>query len=131
MISDEDLRDHFERQYAQGGPTADIARAVLELIDRADSFDEELEVLGDYTPAEAAKELEKYDSLVVWAEQDITFKEFGDLDEESLERFARAYDRYEQRSDDVSTLAIEAGLLPLRDYETDPLPLIRMFLPVD
>ena len=79
----------------------------------------------------AAKELEKYDSLVAWAEQDVTFTEFGDLDEDTLERFARAYDKYEQRSDDVSTLAIEAGLLHLRDYETDPIPLIRMFLPVD
>lgn len=34
MFSDDDLRDHFERQYAQGGPTADTARAVLDLIER-------------------------------------------------------------------------------------------------
>ena len=30
MISQDDLRDHFERQYAQGGPSAGMARAVLE-----------------------------------------------------------------------------------------------------
>lgn len=131
MISDDDLRDHFERQYAQGGPSADIARAVLDLFDERDSGIEELDVLEGRSPAEAAKELEVLDSLHVWAERDMTFKEFGDLDEESLERFARAYDRYETESFALQELCVEAGLLARNDLETDPLPLIRMFLPVD
>lgn len=131
MISDDDLRDHFERQYAQGGPSADIARAVLDLFDERDSGIEELDVLEGRSPAEAAKELEVLDSLHVWAERDMTFKEFGDLDEESLERFARAYDRYETGSFALQELCVEAGLLARNDLETDPLPLIRMFLPVD
>ena len=133
MTSDDDLRDHFERQYARGGPTADIARAVLDLIDERDMANKELEeipeIIGDVRAA--AKRLEIFESLIEWAKQDVTFSEFGDLDEDTLERFARAYERHERISDDVSTLAIEAGLLPPRDYETDPLPLIRMFLPVD
>lgn len=131
MISDDDLRDHFERQYAQGGLTADIARAVLGLIDERDSGIEEMDVLEGRTPAEAAKELEVLDSLHVWAERDMTFKEFGDLDEGTLERFARAYDRYETESFALQELCVEAGLLARNDLETDPLPLIRMFRPVD
>lgn len=81
MISDDDLRDHFEREYAKGGETASIARAVLDLFDRTVDVEAELDKLGDYSPSEAAEELEKFESVQAWAEQDITFKEFGDLDE--------------------------------------------------
>lgn len=131
MIDDDDLRDHFEQQYAQGGPEADMARAVLDLFDRTIETEQSLDVLGDYSPAEAVKELEKFDSVQVWAERDITFNEFGDLDEDTLERFARAYDRYEQESFALQELCVEAGLIVKNDFDTSPLPLIRMFLPID
>lgn len=130
MTSDDDLQAHFERLYAQGGPDADIARAVLDLFDRTIDVEAELDVLENHTPAEAAKELEKFDSVQLWAERDVTFKEFGDLDEDTLERFARAYDRYETESFALQELCVEAGLLARDDFDTNPIPLIRMFLPV-
>ncbi len=126
-----DLRDHFEREYAKGGGTASIARAVLELFDRTVDVEAGLDKLGEYSPSEAAEELEKFDSVRDWAERDITFKEFGDLDEGTLGRFARAYDRYEQESFNLADLCRQAGLLGPNDFTTNPLPLIRMFLPID
>lgn len=131
MIGDDDLRDHFDREYAKGGGTASIARAVLDLFDRTVGAEAELDELGEYSPSEAAEELEKLERVQAWAEQDMTFKEFGDLDEGTLERFARAYDRYEQESFDLADLCRQAGLLGPNDFTTNPLPLIRMFLPID
>lgn len=133
MISDDDLRDHFERQYAHGGPTADIARGVLDLMDERDDAQEQLAEIPDRigSVAEAVKDLETLDSLRVWAERDATFKEFGDLDEETLERFARSYDRYEQESFALQELCVAAGLLTENDFLTNPIPLVRMFLPIE
>ena len=137
MISDDDLRDHFERQYAQGGPSADIARAVLDLFYRMDGSEMTLQALtggeltGDKDLDKMVDDAIKLEALQAWAECDVTFKEFGDLDEETLERFARAYDGHEQQSFALQELCVEAGLLAPHDFETDPLPLIRMFLPVD
>ena len=133
MTSDDDLRDHFERQYAQGGPSAGMARAVLDLMDERDSAKESLAELPDRigTVAEAVRDLEILDSLTVWAQRDVTFQEFGELDEDTLERFARAYDGHEQQSFALQELCVEAGLLALNDHETDPIPLIRMFLPIE
>jgi len=87
------------------------------------------EKLGDFD--EAVKDLDTLDSLRAWAKHDQTFKDFGDLDDETLERFARAYDRYEQESFDLADLCRQAGLLGPKDHETNPLPLVRMFLPIE
>lgn len=133
MISDEQLREHFERQYAQGGESADIARAALDLFDRADSAEDELAKLPDQIGdvRQAAREIDQFDALKVWAERDATFKGFGDLDDETLERFARAYDKHETESFALQELCVEAGLLDKNDFETNPIPLIRMFLPIE
>ena len=135
MTSDEDLRDHFERQYAQGGPSADIARAVLDLMDERDSGIEELEEwdeqVGDRTAAIAS--LERLDVL-----EDLGGEGCGStyemlvrhglvIGDEPLPFVEAAV----STSSDLRLLCVEAGLLARNDRETDPLPLIRMFLPVD
>lgn len=43
--------------------------------------------------------------------------------------WAQAAD-FEQQSFALQELCVEAGLLVLNDHGTDPLPLLRMFLPV-
>lgn len=134
MTSDDDLRDHFERQYAQGGPTADIARAVLDLIDERDTANEELEeipeIIGDVRAA--AKRLEIFESLTEWAEADeLIGAQPGDTLKERLKGMVGQYVDYEQQSFDLVELCADAGLIAPHDFETDPLPLIRMFLPVD
>lgn len=121
----------LEALYRAAGPDADKARDALERIVAAEAseayLDELGEKIGDFDEAKTA--LERLDSLDVWAERDPTFKEFGDLDEETLERFARAYDRLEQQSFALQELAASAGLIATTDFLTDPLPLIAMFVP--
>lgn len=108
MISDDDLRDHFERQYAQGGPSAGMARAVLDLMDERDSATEELSELPEIIGAQPGETLE-----------------------EQLKGVVDQYVDYERTSDDLRLLCFDAGLLARGDYETDPIPLIRMFLPIE
>ena len=94
------------------------------------SGDTTLDTIEDV--ANAVKELK---DLRIWADRDATFKEFSGVEDDKLdsrmEAFARAYDKFEQQVDALRALAAEAGLIRTGDYQTDPLPLIRMFLPVD
>lgn len=121
----------LEAMYRAAGPDADKARDALELIATAEAseayLDELGEKIGDFDEAEGR--LSRLDSLIVWAERDATFKEFGDLDEETLERFARAYDRYEQQAFALQELAASAGLIDTTDFTTNPVPLLAMFVP--
>ena len=121
----------LEAMYRAAGPDADKARDALELIAAAEATEAYLDEVsgktGDFDEAKA--NLERLDSLDVWAERDLTFKEFGDLDEETLEQFARAYDRLEQQSFELQELAVSAGLIKSNDHVTNPVPLIAMFVP--
>lgn len=121
----------LEAMYRAAGPDADKAREALELIAVAeaseDYLDELGEKLGDFDEAEGL--LDRQRNAERWAERDLTFKDFGDLDEETLERFARAYDRYEQQSFDLQKLAADAGLIATTDFTTNPIPLLAMFVP--
>lgn len=121
----------LEAMYRAAGPDADKARDALELIVAAEAseayLDELGEKIGDFEEAEGL--LNRQRNAEMWAERDPTFKEFGDLNEETLERFARAYDRLEQQSFDLQELAASAGLIARDDFKTNPLPLIAMFVP--
>ena len=125
----------LEAMYRAAGPDADKARDALELIVAAEASEMaickliEREKTGDAGCDEILERLNRLDSLDVWAEQDATFREFGELGEETLERFARAYDRHEQQSFALQELAVSAGLIAPTDFTTDPLPLIAMFVP--
>lgn len=116
---------------------ADRATEVLELIGAAETTEDILcqmiagKKTGDEDADAIVEQLSQFDSVRVWAERDITFKEFGSLDEGTLEQFARAYDKHEAQSFALSELCMAAGLLNQNDYTTDPLPRLRMFLPVD
>lgn len=121
----------LEALYRAAGPDADKAREALELIAAAEAseayLDEVSEKIGDFDEAEGL--LNRQRNAEEWAERDLTFKEFGDLDEETLERFARAYDRLEQQAFELQELAASAGLIKSNDHVTNPVPLIAMFVP--
>lgn len=132
-----DVREWLEDMRRYNSRDADRASELLDLLGQAEASETimckliDREKTGDKDADEILDELNKFDSLGVWAERDITFKEFGELDEETLEKFARAYDRHEAQSFALSELCIAAGIIEPDDYETDPLPLLAMFLPVD
>ena len=121
----------LEAMYRAAGPDADKAREALELIAAAEASEAYLvevsEKIGDFDEAEGL--LNRQRNVEKWAERDLTFKEFGDLDEETLERFARAYDRLEQQSFELQELAADAGLIARNDFTTNPIPLLAMFVP--
>jgi len=131
-----DTREWLESVYATGGPDADRAREALELIDAAQDDADELQLwhqLDVEDVRDARLRLKHEEAIGVWAEQDPTFREFVTNEKdltETLRQFARMFDEYEKFRRDVQDLAIEAGLLNGYDGATDPLPLIRMFLPV-
>lgn len=107
-----DPREWLEDMRRFNGRDADFATRVLASLD------------------DAPKQVERLETLDVWAERDATFKDFGELDEETIERFARAYDQLQDQAWALQALCVEAGLLNPNDHTTDPLPLLRMFLPV-
>ena len=131
-----DTREWLEDMLRFAGRDADRAREVLDLMARAEASEDLMQKMiagqktGDADADEIIGQLSELDSLKVWAKRDQTFKELGELDEESLEQFARAYDTHETQSFALHDLLVEAGLLDPNDYATDPLPLLRMFLPV-
>ena len=121
----------LEAMYRAAGPDADKARDALELVAAAEAseayLDELGEKIGDFDEAEGL--LNRQRNVEKWAERDPTFREFGDLDEETLERFARAYDRLERQSFELQELAADAGLIARNDFTTNPVPLLAMFVP--
>lgn len=132
-----DVREWLEDMRRYNSRDADRATELLNLLGQAEASETIIcslfarEKTGDKDADEILDELNKFDSLGVWAERDATFKEFGDLDEETLEKFTRAYDKYEAQSFALAELCMAAGIIADNDYATDPLPLLRMFLPVD
>lgn len=136
------VREWLEDMRRFNGRDADRATELLAVLDRVDSgqFDEEgcveriMELSGNQTletVAEVAKEVETLKNLRLWAKQDPTFREFGALDQEGLAAMIAAYGKLETESFALQELMAEAGLLSRNDYTTNPLPLLRMFLPVD
>lgn len=129
------VREWLEDMRRFNGRDADRASELLDQLDRAEASEDILckaiagEKTGDKEVDEIVDQLGELESLKVWAERDATFKEFGELDEDTLERFARANDRLQEQAWALQELCVEAGLLNPNDHTTDPLPLLRMFLP--
>ena len=126
------VREWLEDMRRFNGRDADRATEVLRLLDEARDNDDLLndygERVGDIDDAQ--KQVETLAKLTTWAAHDATFKEFGEIDEETLERFARAYDTLDTQAFELQALCVDAGLLNRNDHTTNPLPLLRMFLPV-
>lgn len=127
------VREWLEGMRRFNGRDADCATEVLRLLDEAQGNEDLLndygERVGDIDDAQ--KQVEAFAKLTEWAGHDPTFKEFGAADEETLEKFARAYDALETQAFELQALCVDAGLLNRNDHATNPLPLLRMFLPVD
>lgn len=130
--TDEGLRDWLKELRRFAGPDCDRATALLDLLDEAKDSEDLLadygERVGDIDDAQ--KQVETLAKITEWANRDPTFKEFGEIDEETLERFARAFDNLETQAFELQALCVEAGLLNVHDHITNPVPLLRMFLPV-
>lgn len=128
------------------GRDADRARELLDRLDEVDggAYDDEMTLIaiaeqsGDQTldtVEDVAKAVKERKELIQWADRDETFREFTGVQDDGLdsrmEAFARAYDKLEAQANQLRELMAEAGLLRQGDHQTDPLPLLRMFLPVD
>jgi len=141
-----DAREWLEDMRRFNGRDADFAGVLLNILDEVENgdYDDEnalcdiAEKSGDTTldtiddVANAVKELK---DLRLWADRDATFREFSGVEDEKLdsrmEAFARSYDKLEAQADALRALAVDAGLINASDHQTDPLPLLRMFLPID
>jgi hypothetical protein len=137
-----DVREWLQDMRRFNGRDADRATELLAMMDRVDSgeFDEDgfieriMELSGNQTVDTTelvAADVKTLKDLRFWAERNPTFKEFGALDQDGLNCFVQAYEAKEAITDALHDLMVEAGLLNANDYTTDPLPLLRMFLPVD
>lgn len=121
----------LEAMYRAAGPDADKAREALELLAEAQGSEDLLELYGERVGDidEAAQRLNTLEQLEEWAKRDRAFADFGDLDEETLDRFTTAYERYEQQAWELQIVAADAGLIRRDDHDTNPVPLIAMFVP--
>lgn len=127
MTPDEEAWEWIERLYHSASPDADRAKELLDWRDEQEDaqarLDEVEEKIGDID--EAATRLVNEEAIEAWAEQDERLSAItgNDLPE-------RLTLLSEQQAFDLHDLCVEAGLLTRNDHETDPLPLLRMFLPV-
>lgn len=137
-----DTREWLGDMIRFNGRDAARARELLDILDEVDNgeYDEEMalihiaELSGDQTldtVEDVAKAIKERKELHQWAATNPTFKEFGTPDEETLARFVAAYEGLERQFWALQALCAEAGLVRTGDFQTDPLPLLRMFLPVD
>lgn len=136
-----DVREWLEDMRRFNGRDADRATELLAVLDRVDSgeFDEDgfiekiMELSGDQTldtTELVAAEVKALKDLRQWADKDPTLREFGGVDKDGLASLVKAYEASEQQSLELRALCIDAGLLNPTDFTTDPVPLLRMFLPV-
>lgn len=138
------VREWLEDMRRFNGRDADRARELLDILDEVDNgeYDEEMalihiaELSGDQTldtVEDVAKAIKERKELHQWAERDETFREFTGVQDDQLdsrmEAFARAFDKLEAQNWAVRALCVKAGLLSPTDLETDPVPLLAMFLP--
>lgn len=129
------VREWLEKIYALAGPGADMAKAAIDLVGDNQGAREELDGLLDRFEVddfrEAAKRLAEYRDLTEWAEDTEVIQNLvAETLEESLNILVKQYEVLERQSFDLQELCAEAGLLAPNDHDTDPLPLLRMFLPV-
>lgn len=123
----------LERLYAAAGPDADRAKEALDLLATGESAEEELndisEQIGDFYKAKS--NLEAFNAIEEWSECPGLIADIaGETLLERLIELAALAERYERESFALVELCAEAGLLEPNDYKTDPIPLLRMFLPI-
>lgn len=136
------VREWLDKIYRLAGPGADLAAAALGLLDTRVRPDDEEDMLVHLieggrinecyeTFDQIGKDLAKLEPIEAWAEQDERLSAItGDDLPERLTLLSEQHDKLEQQAFDLHDLCVEAGLLARNDHETDPLPLLRMFLPV-
>lgn len=133
MTPDEEAWEWIERLYTSASPEADRAKELLDWRDEQEDAQAALdaidEKIGDID--KAAERLVNEEAIEAWAEQDERLSAItGDDLPARLTLLSEQHDRLEQQVFDLHDLCVEAGLLARNDHETDPLPLLRMFLPV-
>lgn len=124
-------REWLEGLRRAAGPDADIASELLDLLDAAQGAENELEewIRED---SSALEDLKEFGELLELIESHDFTREIGeDTLVKTLEKALDLAVKYENQSMALQDLAIEAELVARNDYQTDPLPLLRMFLPVD
>lgn len=131
------LREWLEDMRRFAGRDAQRATDLLAVLDEVDDNERLLEAWGEKVaadPDEAKAKIDQLEAFEAVMERDDMAIEFGGDTDNPVERLKEVlqYAKLcEQRVDALRDLAADAGLITDRDYATDPLPLIRMFLPVE
>lgn len=120
----------LERQARESDEAHEFLKALADLKNAEALLDEWFEKLGDLEEAEGRSALLGRIEEEASANDCLGEMPGNDLSEQIVE-LCRGYERYEAESFALRNLAVEAGLLKRHDFTTDPLPLIRMFLPID
>ena len=129
-----DTREWLEDMIRFSSRDAERARELLDeldaLRDARDTLENLDERLGDIEKAQT--NLVEHEALVALLESHEITKAFseGTLDDQLRQALDYAAECEAQRLA-LQALCVEAGLLGEHDHKTDPLPLLRMFLPVD
>ena len=134
-LNDPDLmvREWLEKIYRLAGPGADMAKAAIDLLDEQGDAVAELDALGEKLGDfdDATKGLELLARIEEEFEEHDIFREMpGEDIPEQLVTIRESFSLLEQQSFALQELCVEAGLLARNDRVTDPLPLLRMFLPI-
>ena len=129
-----DTREWLEDMLRFSSRDADRARELLRLLDDAEEAQNQLENLderlGDIDKAQA--NLVEHEALIAVIESHEITKAFDDVEKDVGLQAALDYAaECEAQIFVLQELCVEAGLLGKNDHTTDPLPLLRMFLPVD
>lgn len=134
LYSDEQVIEWLEKLRGMAGPGADMASAALDLLDGWEAAETELtdlsDRLGDFD--EATTSLKDYWAIKETVEDhEVLSAQDGETIDAKLMAFLKEYDRREAESFALQELCAAAGLIDENDFKTDPIPLLRMFLPVE
>ncbi len=126
------VREWLEAMLVFRGRDADRAWEILDLLDEADVATLELSKYDEwFEDFETAKKMAvEREALAALVEQDAIASEMpGDTVDEQLRATLKYVAECEAKMFALRELCAEAGLLAASDQTTDPLPLLRMFLP--
>lgn len=132
------VREWLEDMYQFNGRDADRARELLDGWREIDDEDVLAYILDGYQRGTYGKDadeiidrLDEHEALVALLENDPFASEIGDADDQ-VAHLQAVLDK--AREDDafrwsIQDLLIDADVLEPTDYTSDPIPLLRMFLP--
>lgn len=128
------VREWLEDMRTYASRDGDRARELLELLDDGEAAEAELARWEDVfdNVADAKKLAGELEDVQAYLEDSDVARALGDPEDLATVKLVLDYtQKLEDQSFALQELLVKAGLLNPDDHTTDPLPLLRMFLPVD